>query len=227
MAHIYVTDFSGNPNIGLFAYATDSYCLVGQSVPEKNIEQIKDALKVPVYRLNIAGTSLLGVFLAGNDDILLVPSIAFDEEIRMLDQLDIRYEIIETKMTALGNNIVVNDKGILLSEELEKDVIDHVTSLFNLPVRKEIIVDQPTVGSCLLLTSKGGVIHKDASDEQIEDLSDFFGVTIDIGTVNRGVPQVSSGIIANKNGLLVGKLSSGVEVTNVDELLGFLGDNDE
>jgi translation initiation factor 6 len=222
MTHIYVTDFAGNPSVGLFVYATDSYCLVGESVPDRNVEQIKDALDVPVHQLNIAGTSLLGVFLAGNEKTLLVPSIAFSYELEKLDELKIPYKVIDTKLTALGNNIVTNEKGALLNKEFEDNVKNQIAKVLDVPVLEEDIFDQSTVGSCLLLTKKGGIIHKEASDDQIDNLIEFFGVDIDVATVNRGAPQVASGVIANSNGLIVGKLSSGIEVTNVDELLGFL-----
>ena len=227
MPHIYTADFQGNPSVGLFAYATDQYCLVGASVPEKNVEEIKDALGVPVHRMTIAGTSLLGVFCAGNANMLLIPSIAFDHEKEELQQLNIPFTVIETKLTALGNNIVANDLAALIHPDFEPEVQQQLPTLLGTPVRAGVIEEQPTVGSCLLLTGKAGIIHKDAPDEFIDELSEYFGVAIDVGTVNRGVPQVHSGIIANSNGLIVGSLSSGVEVTNADEVLGFLGDGDE
>ena len=32
--HVIVTNFNSNPNVGLYGYATDKYCLIGTEVPE-------------------------------------------------------------------------------------------------------------------------------------------------------------------------------------------------
>ncbi|MFW5746389.1 MAG: translation initiation factor IF-6 [Nanoarchaeota archaeon] len=226
MVHVYRTNFSGNPNVGLFAFATDRFCLVGASVTDENVSQLEEVLGVPVHRITIAGTSLVGVFVSGTADKILVPSIIFEHELKELKELGIDYAVIETTLTALGNNVVVNAKAALVNSDMEKAAIDAISSALGVCVEKGRIYDQDTVGSCLCLTSRGGIIHRDASDQQIDAFSDLFGVTIDIGTVNHGVPQVSSGIIANKNGFLIGRQSTGIEVSNVDELLGFLGDDD-
>ena len=36
MAHIFETSFDGNPNIGLYMFANDKFCLVGASVSENS-----------------------------------------------------------------------------------------------------------------------------------------------------------------------------------------------
>ena len=61
--HVKKIAFESNTNIGLFAYANDEYCLVGEQTSERDIEAIEQILKVPIHKLNIAGTNLLGVFL--------------------------------------------------------------------------------------------------------------------------------------------------------------------
>jgi translation initiation factor 6 (eIF-6) len=72
--------FDGNPNIGLYLFATNDYCLAPESTSDKLLHKIEKVLDVPVIKLNIAGTPLLGVFLSGNSEQLLVPSIIFDKE---------------------------------------------------------------------------------------------------------------------------------------------------
>ena len=78
--------FNGNPNIGLYGFATDSYCLMPIHLSSKIIAQIKHALDVPVYQVSIAGTDLLGALCSGNSDLLLVPEIIRDEEIKQLEK---------------------------------------------------------------------------------------------------------------------------------------------
>ena len=94
--HLLMTNINGNPNVGLYGFANNKYVLVGREVPAALAQEIGKVLNVPVHQISIAGTSLLGVFLAGNDHKLLVPSIAFDSELRVLDKLGIPYAVIET-----------------------------------------------------------------------------------------------------------------------------------
>lgn len=222
MDHVLPVAFQGNPNVGLFVHVTDTYCLVGHSIDNQMREQLSALFKVPVHPISIAGTSLIGVFVSGHAQMLLVPSIIFPHELDQLKKTGIPFTVIDTIHTALGNNIVANTTAAIINPQFEQSAQDAIAAALKVPVQQNIIVDQETVGSCLLITPRGGIIHKDASDELIEKLSTTFGVTIEIGSVNNGVPQVSSGIAANSNGFIIGNQSTGIEMTNADEVLGFL-----
>src|SRR3989338_10042705 len=97
--HVLIASFNSNPNVGLYGYANDKYCLIGREVPEKLHKKIEEVLNVKTLVMTIAGTSLLGVFLSGNNKMLLVPSIAFPQELELLDKHKIKYKVIETKFT--------------------------------------------------------------------------------------------------------------------------------
>src|SRR3989344_9436376 len=119
--HLLKTGVNGSPNVGLFGYATDTYALFGEHVPEKLLRDIQDALGVPVHHVKIAGTGMLGVFLAGNERTLLVPGITFDSERVHLDRLGIPYAVIDTRHTCLGNNLIANGHGAVLSTEFSDE----------------------------------------------------------------------------------------------------------
>ena len=69
--HILKTNFNGNPNVGLFGFATDEYCLLGKEIKKYVAKEIEKVLKVPVHQITLAGTSLIGAFAVGNSKILL------------------------------------------------------------------------------------------------------------------------------------------------------------
>ena len=96
--HALKISFNGNPNIGLYCFTTDAYCLMPIHISSKIIAKIKQVLGVPVYQVSIAGTDLLGALCAGRSDLLLVPEIIRDEEIKQLDNHKIPYKIIKTKL---------------------------------------------------------------------------------------------------------------------------------
>ena len=73
--HVLIANVQGNPNVGLYGYANDQYCLLGTEVPSKTAKKIEKVLKVPTHRISMCGTSLVGVFVTGNNKCLLVPEI--------------------------------------------------------------------------------------------------------------------------------------------------------
>ena len=220
--HVIKTDFNGNTNVGLYAYATDSYCLVGPEVPSELIKKIEEVLDVPVHVLTIAGTSLLGVFLSGNSKIMLVPSITFESELEIIEKLEIPYQIIDTKLTALGNNIVCNDKGCLLNEDFEEIAQKQIGEALGLTPKKSKLAGLEIIGSLCVHNNKGALVHRDSKDFELEIIEAALGVPATIGTVNFGSPYIKSGVIVNSNGFIIGSLSGGPEIQNADIALGFI-----
>lgn len=220
--HVQKTNFNGNVNLGLYAYATDEYCLVGHDVPNERIDLMHQILKVPIHKISIAGTSLVGVFLAGNNNCLLVPKIAFDTELEILQKLKIHYKVIDTKLTALGNNILCNDTGCLINPEFGKPEENEIKDALKVPVKRTKIAGLTTVGALAALNEKGILIHRDSEDFELDFIETTLNLTAVTGTVNFGSPYIKSGVIVNSNGFLIGDISGGPEIQNADNAFGFL-----
>jgi translation initiation factor 6 len=220
--HVLVTNYNSNPNVGLYGFATDKYCLLGTEVPEELIEEIREVLDVPIIRMNIAGTSLLGVFLNGNKNCLIVPKIAFENELKILEDHKIKYKLIETKITCLGNNIICNDKGCVVSNEYGEKEIKAFKDALKVDVVKTEIAELNTLGSLAVHTKKGLLCHHEILEHEAELLKKVLKVEIFTGTVNMGVPFIGSGILCNNKGFIIGDMSGGPEIVNADEALGFM-----
>lgn len=220
--HILTTDIVGNPNVGLNCYCTDSYCLVPEGIPEHTMKEISATLKVEVHEISIAGTSLIGAFLAGNNSMLLVPEIIFEHEEKMLKDAGIEYTIIPTRLTALGNNIICNDAGAIVNPSYTNEEIEVIKKALNVPVKRGTIIDLEIVGSLAIATETHGLVGNDVTDQEKELLEQTLSIKVGTGTVNFGSPYISSGIVVNKNGFVTGTLSSGPELANADEALGFI-----
>lgn len=222
--HVATADTGGSANIGLYAFATDTYCILGPEADQLK-PLIEEVLQVPVIQTTIAGTSLAGVFCAGNEETLLVPSIIFDHELERLKKAGINVEVLDTTHTALGNNIIATNDGVLVGPMFSAQERDKIAELLDKDVNMFRIADIEVVGSSMIATSKGGLIHRDASQFEQDMALDTLRVPQLLpGSVNMGVPYVRSGIIANKHGFLIGSASGGPEITNADEALGFLND---
>lgn len=220
--HILKTNYNGNPNLGLFIYANDKYCLLPVGFPEKLEKDIKETLGVPLYHLKVAGTDLLGVFLNGNDDILFVPKIMFDNELEILDKLKIKYQVIDSDLTALGNNMIVTEKMCIINEEFEEKAIKNIEKF--IPVKKGQISTFNIVGSLAKANKKGLIVSPEIQAHEEKFLEKNLGLKITKTTINFGSPYVSSGVVCNSNGFLVGDMSGGPEIQNIDTGLGFLED---
>lgn len=212
-------NFYGNPNIGLYGYCTDEYCLLGKEIPPHYAEKIEKALKVPVYRVQMCGTSLIGVFCAGNSTTLLLPSIVFPQELKQLDAHAVKYTIIHSKLTALGNNILCNNMGCLVNPEYSADVKKIIRKALCTKLHPGTIAEIPTVGSCAVLTKKGGYVHHGVTAEEHTELETLLGVSFQKGTVNFGTGYVRSGILANSHGMIIGESSTGIEMNDAADAL--------
>jgi len=93
MAHVETLRINGESNLGLMIYANNKFALVGKSTDEKSIKIIKDILGVPCYKVSIAGTHLIGVFLNGTPTNILVPEITYDKELAELNKIGKNHDV--------------------------------------------------------------------------------------------------------------------------------------
>jgi translation initiation factor 6 len=219
--------FNSNPNVGLYGFVTDEFVLLGHEVPGNLVKKLKTIFKVPVHQMNIAGTSLLGVFIAGNSSCILVPSIAFDYELAYLDKLKINYKVMKTHLTCLGNNILANDNGALVNPEFTDAELSFIKTTLKVPVKRFTLAEIETPGAAVVLNGDVGVVHRDVSPKEKDELENFLNVKLEETTVNMGSPYVRSGILCNKHGLIMGDVSGGPELVCISNALGFSEDQED
>jgi len=220
--HALLTSINQNPNLGLYIYATDKYALVGRSVPERFITALSKVLKVPCHEISIAGTDLIGVFLAGNSHCVLVPELAYPHELKQLEHLKIPHIVMKTDLTCLGNNILVNDHMAYINPEFGEREAKFIETHLKVQVLKNKLAKIPTPGALAVLNTKGMLVNNRISDEEAAQLATDFRLKIVGGTVNRGNPFIRSGLACNSHGFAIGDQSGSPEVINADEALGFM-----
>ena len=226
MVHVDKTNFKGDPNIGLYAVATDSFVLLGEKLNKKQTALLKEVLKVPIITSKIYGTPFAGIFCVANKNTLLVSDILFDEEFKSIKkQLKgiVKVKKFKTVHNALGNTILTNDKHAIISDDFSVVEVKKISAELNVKVKKIKIAESNVPGAYGILTNKGGMFGSITSDPSIKELEKLLKLGIGIGTVSTGSSIVSSGVIANSNGFLVSSNSSGFEIGRLDESLGFIG----
>ncbi len=224
--HISILSFHGDPNIGLHGLATDKYCLVGKCVSDKQVKELEDIFKVPVYRTTLYGTDLIGLFAAGNSSVLLIPKIVFENELKVLknflEKINVKVAVIDTEHTAFGNNILLDDKTAIISSAFNQSAKKQIHDALGI---KPIVMDLARMsvpGSVGKITNKGGIFSPNLSDDDIKKVESLLKIEIGLGTINLGNPFLSAGLIANSFGFAIGIQSSGFEISRVDESLRFI-----
>ncbi len=228
MVHVKKFRIDGESNIGLMIYANDKFALVPKSINERELADVKEVLKVPCYKVSIAGTTLIGVFLNGTKDKILIPEIVFEKELKELkvigEKHNTEFIVFNTELTCFGNNMLISGENAIVNPDYTDNEIKKLKSILGINVKVGMIADIEIVGAATVINNnqKKALIHREASNEDIKTVEETFGVKVDTGTVNMGSPYVKSGIVSNKNGFLIGEESGGPEITNADEVLGYL-----
>ena len=218
---IYQTDFLGEGYLGLFGFATDKYCLLTSRLSSNKICKVAEHLCVEVIETPISNFSLSGIMSAGNSRGALVPYLVEDREIATI-QKTADVSIVPDKFTALGNLIVANDKGGIISDVFSprsKAIIDEALGFETVQGK---IAELSEVGALCVATNKGFVVTPDASDAEIQRLEKIFGVPGGRASANMGSKLVGICIIANSNGFMVGEDTTPIEMEYIIEALGFL-----
>ena len=211
---IYKYDVYKSPNIGLFVRANDRILIVPFGFAETKTTKLMGYLQIEdeVYA-SIGGTRLIGPMVVMNNNGILVPSIASDDEIDILRKASgLNVERLKSKFTAIGNLISTNDNGALLSPLFEGEIDQQVQDILGVPVHSMTVGGFIQTGSMVVSTNTGAVVHPRCTEEEIKVIAEALQVEVEPVTVNGGVPFVSSGIIANSKSVIVGSLTSGPEL---------------
>ena len=220
--HIKLTSHEGDPNIGLYAVATDKFVLA----PDESIDGL-EILSDNIVYTKVSETDFLGIFLCANSRGVLVPSIMSEMRLsklkKDLSKIDKNIKVgkIESNCTALGNLILCNDKYALISPLIE-DKKSEIESVLGVKAKVAKLQDMDIVGSICSVTNKGFLMNMNAEKEDYEFIENFFKIEGDIGSVNFGSPFIKSGLVVNSRAVLVGSLTSGPEITRIDEAFGFI-----
>ncbi|MFL6429838.1 MAG: translation initiation factor IF-6 [Nitrososphaeraceae archaeon] len=211
---IYKYDVYKSPNIGVFIKANDRIILIPFGFAETKITKLTHYLQIEEKIFaSIAGTRLIGPMTVMNNNGILLPSIASDEEMRVLRQASgLNVERLKSKFTAIGNLISTNDNGALVSPLLNSEVNQQVRDVLGVPVNSIAVGGFIQTGSMVVATNIGAAIHPKATEEEVKIISESLQVQVEPATVNGGVPFLSSGIIANSKSVIVGGLTSGPEL---------------
>ncbi len=217
--------FDGDVNVGLYVVVNDTFAILPKFLtPSFDFRSI---FEVEIINASIYECPFIGIFSVMNNKGMILPSRISDKEFKeivgSIKRIDRDFNVIklETNENVLGNLILCNDKGAIISETLKK-YRKKIEDVLGVETDVGKIMDLEIVGSLGYATNKGFVISAYASEEEYDHVKGILKVEGDIATVNYGSPYVRSGIIANENSLVVGENTTPIEMGRIAESLGFV-----
>lgn len=216
------TQIFGSSLIGVYLAANSRYVLYPSNLIPSKLSEIKRVFQgSDFYPLTINNSNLLGVYTVSNKSGIIVPSIIKDDEMEVLKSHlkdDYQIEIVESIDNAFGNLILCNDHVAVISSLLKnyKKQIEDALEV------ESIVYDFGDInlpGSISIANNMGCLVHPLSTDDQIEYLSSFMKIEVDVSTINRGIPYLSSGAIVNDKHGIFGSDSTGPELMRLTNVL--------
>jgi translation initiation factor 6 len=209
-------DILGSPYLGVYCAANERIALVPETAEESIAKSIGEALQVEVLKTYIAGSTVLGSLAAMNSNGIVLTNFAESQEIARLPK-DLSVGIMEEKLNAAGNNILASDRAAYVNPAASRKTVKMIEDVLDVEVRRASVAGIETVGSVCIATSKGVVCHPRASEDELREISSFFGVPAALITLNYGTPYVGACAVANSKGALAGSLTTPIELGRLED----------
>lgn len=219
---VILMEFENNPNIGTFMFVNDKFCLLGKKVDTAKKKEIELVLKVPVYEVRVFNSDFIGVYVSGNNDFLFVPKIENNER-KVLEEIGdkhgVKVVMIDDKINALGNCICCGDDVLIVNGGFAIKNVNLLKKMTGYDIVKLRHRDYHLGGSFCVFINGKFFVSQELDEKEIGKIMNKIGGS---GTVNRGSPYISSGVVGNKFGLILGSSCSTIEIQNIVEGLDMI-----
>ncbi len=211
------TSFFNNPFIGMFVKTNNSITLLPTNAPEKLTHQAASALGTKAVRLFIDQSALLGIFTALNDNGCVIQDFGETQDKSALKKEGLNVHIL--KNYSPGNNILCNNKACLINPEIPPAEAKKIGDCLGVEMFRQKASTR-TIGTANVVTGRGLLAYNETSDIELKYLEKIFQVRGIVGTTNLGQTYNGFSVVANDRGVLLGSLTTGIELQRVYEALG-------
>lgn len=171
-----------------------------------------------VSKLDINGTSLVGLFILPLNDVVLVGPEVPQEEYSLLEEI---FGAKVLKLSIAGTSLI----GVFLATDGEKllvpnVILDHEKEILDKSGIPYIIVDsiQTCLGNNVVFTKKGLVCNPSIEKSALDQIASFVGVPINLSDAQ--VPTIGSFLTHNSTHGLVSHDLSDDQIVHLSEILG-------
>ena len=107
-------NFNENPNVGVLCRTNEDVAFIQKGLTKKVKKKIISALDVTLVELSIADANIVGSLLTINSNGAIVTDLIDAVDIKIIEDQGLDVFVIEDKINAAGNDILINDNGCLL-----------------------------------------------------------------------------------------------------------------
>ncbi len=212
------TDVSGQLNIGLYGFVTDSFAILAPIIKPKLATRLKNLFDVPVCRTSIGDTNLVGAFIVGHDNHIVVPSIITKDEQAALREAKIPFTISHDTINALGNCCVTDQENTVVNPELSEETKKLIGDALGTKVHDGKIGGLVIVGSLSAINKKNLLLPNIIHEDELQLFKSIFKKNIIEGNLMNG-PYLRPAILANRNGAAVSKGVAGADALVLADFL--------
>ena len=218
---LHLIDIYRSPNIGIFMRANDRHLLVPKGLAQTKSDKLCESLEVDPVPTSIGESRLLGALASMNSNGVMVSRLAEDFEVSEISAATgLNVSKLDSKLTAVGNLIAANDRCALVSPALDGRAVAQVKDVMGVEVERTPIGEYYQVGSLVVVTNRGAAVYPGLDEKEVGRLGTILGVEAYPTSINRGVPYVASGLIANSKNAVVGTQTTGPELVFITRALG-------
>lgn len=224
---IFLFSLFGSASIGVYSLATSKMVIVPPQLPENKAKELEDWLRAKVFRTTIGGSVLIGAMSCANSNGIILPHFVREKEVQAIKTAsDMNVTVMKTKRTAYGNLILANDYGAVVDPRLKTKDLKKIADTLGVEAVRGEIAGLPYVGSLATATNKGVLAHPLLKEEEQKVLADVLKVHVDVGTINCGIPYVSTGLLGNEWGAVAGFITTGPEMFIIGQALDVVKENE-
>ncbi len=217
---LHLIDIYRSPNIGVFLKANDKHLLVPKGLAPTKTDKLAVSLGVTPVPASIGESRLLGPLVSMNGNGMLVSRLAEQNEIgELAAATGLNVARMDSKFTAVGNLVAANDNCALVSPILDVKAVAQVRDVLGTEVERMPIREYTQVGALVVATNRGAAVYPGLDEAEVAKLGAFMKVDAYPTSVNRGVPYVASGIVANSINAVVGSQTTGPELVFITRAL--------
>ena len=151
--------------IGLFLLPVEDQILYS-----KYLNNTKFAKDIPKSKAVKCDSHMLGMFFSGNKNGIV-------GGLKMRNST-----LLETKFNALGNLILANDKGAIISP-LIRDSKTEIEKILGVKANVSTVAGMDLVGSLAIANNNGVAVHQETTEDEMKLIEKTMKVDVDIGTL--------------------------------------------
>jgi len=217
---LHLVDIYRSPNIGVFLKANDRVLLVPKGLAPTKSERLCSCLGVEAVPTSVGESRLLGPLIALNGKGALLSRLAEQQEVAEIARgTGLNVARLDSKFTAAGNLIVANERFAIVSPVLEPRAVSQVRDVLGTDVERMAIGEFYQVGALVVATNSGAAVYPGLKESEVERVGEMLGTDAQPTSVNRGVPFVASGLVANSKNAVVGNQTTGPELVFITRAL--------